>query len=337
MSASPRRWASWVAAEARFAILITLVAMLAACIGPSGAAPQPVPSSAATPELTPRPPLSPDELAAAVAFRISFGLRRDIQWARQVASDPFADWSLGAPLTAEEATELRAQMETSQKLVEIVNGYAAPQPGFADIRVDQERHGIVVVQFTGNVAEHEAALEELVPPGSKLEVRQVPFSRDVLQALADRVGRDTDWLRTIDAFYLGSGVDSRRNLVYVRISSADPDAEQAIIEHYDAAGKMYVDSDGTGVWLWPRGTVIVRVVDTHGRPVPNLIVNYTGDVPGTGSGDMGQATDAQGEIRLEPWAPVNYIIDVGGGGQLHGVGHAKALPNEVTTITISVR
>jgi hypothetical protein len=101
---------------------------------------------------------------------------------------------------------------------------------------------------------------------------------------------------------------------------------------------MYVDSDGTGVRSWPRGTVIVRSVDIRGRPVSNLMVNYSGDVPGTGSGDIGQSTDARGEIRLSLWAPVNYTITAKSvNGKLSGIGQASAIPNNVTTVTIIVR
>ena len=320
--------------QASVGLIVMVVALVVGC-GMALPTPSPSPSSQAL-AATPPPALSDLEIAEAVHFRESFGLRSDVLWVRHVAADPASVTDYGPPLTVEEAAQVGKQMATARALLTIVDGYARKQPEYAGSSTDQQR-GVVVVRFSGRLEVHRAAIAKLVPVGAAVEVVEVRYTRAELEALVKRIGGDLDWLATIKAAFDSAGVDPVRNLVFLRISSANPDAPSVIVEHYAGQGKMYVESDGTGVRMWKTGTLVVQGVDRLGRPVPHLLVVYTGDVPGTGSGDVGVTTNARGEIQLVVAAPVTYTVQLMDGGSVRGAGRAAVRVGERRVLRIVLK
>lgn len=313
---------------ARALVLIALAMVVASACGGTAATRE-------TSEPTVVAPSLPADLAAAIAFRLSFGLRADEPWVRQVALDPSARTETGVPLMPAEQVQVDRQMATASSVMSTVKSYAATQPEYAGARIDQQRGGTVVVSFSGHAAEHRAALARILPPDARLEVVEVRFTRDELLALSRQVG-DGEWMRAIGAVLQSSGVDTARNMVRVQISSANPDAGKEIIEHYGGQGRMYVESDGIGVALMPTGTLVVVAVDERGRPVGSLLVNCTGDLPNTGTGDVGYGTDARGEWRADLTA-TGYRVDVSAAGVIVGSARAVVKAGELTTVRVTVR
>ena len=279
-----------------------------------------------------------DEVARTMRFRESFGLRTDEAWIRHVAVDPLASRDFGVPLVAEEAAHVDRRLLIARTVSDAVQGYAVRQPEYAGARIDVERGGIVVMSFAGRIDQHRLAIARLVPPDARLEIKAVPNTFAELNALAHLVGSGPDeaWLRSIGAVLVSSGVDTERNLARVRISSANPEAGDAIIARYRAQGRMYVESDGIGVRLMPTGTLVVVAVDPRGAPVPGLAVTCTGDLPATGTGDIGSSTDANGMWRSDLTA-TGYTCELLGDGSVVGSGRALVEAGEITNVLITSR
>jgi hypothetical protein len=108
------------------------------------------------------------------------------------------------------------------------------------------------------------------------------------------------WFATIPAVLQSAGVDEQTNSVFARISSANPDAQRLIEEHFGWQGMLTLESDGTGALLLPKGTLVLRVVDERGRPQAGLQCAAVPDMPGAYESPLdAPQTDADGKCRLE--------------------------------------
>jgi hypothetical protein len=183
--------------------------------------------------------LSAEDVAAAVRLRERWGLRADEAWIRLIAKDPSATTLSGVPLTKAEEAEVARLLVPASNLRTMVHTYAESKPGYAGVWEDEDRGGMFVVQFAGDPEVHRAGLREILPPDARFDVVRVRYSRAELMALKDRI--DEAWLASIGARLVSAGVDTQRNQLFVRVSSTNPFAELAILEHYDATGRMYVE------------------------------------------------------------------------------------------------
>jgi hypothetical protein len=213
--------------------------------------------------------MSTDRIAEAIRFRSSVGLRADEAYVRQLAVDPTASTAVtlyGVPLTPDEIAELDKRARNSDLVAETLKTYGRDHPDqWAGTFVDQRGGGMVVIQFTGDLNEHRAALSKLVNPAASWEVRDARWSLADLASKRDLIEADRGWFETIDASYVRSVALPIDNVVELRISSANPAAPDLVTEHFHGDGWLRVLSDGVGVWDGPRGDLRVQVTDAAGR------------------------------------------------------------------------
>ena len=241
--------------------------------GPVTATPMPTLSAAARTPCAAASSSSPlsSAIAHAVRQRQQFGLRADVAWVEQVATDPTARvFLLDIPLTAEEERWLDARGATLSEVATAVRAYAGTvSSAFGGVFIDQAA-GQVVALFTSDTERHRVGILEWLGKAGPLVVRQVAYTELELQALQDRIGSDmNDWLRPSGAVWTGAGVDVEHNCVRVEVSSANPDVPAAIVAHLGVpASELCISWDGTGVKLLPKGWVDVSVRVSVGVTVP---------------------------------------------------------------------
>lgn len=235
---------------------------------------------------------APEAVAAAKRFRETFGLRSDDAWIRAVAADPLSAPGLaayGVPLTPEEVVELDRRQRESQPVARTIQEYSESFPTqAAGVYIDQANAALVVALFTADIDLHREAIQRLVNPAARFEVRQVRWSLQQLTEISERVGSDLSWLTTIDAAYRGDGVDVQGNVVVLQISSTNPAAGELVRAHYGlAVDQLRVESDGREANP-PHGTLLIKAVEPDGRPADDLecYLVYR-DEPTLGSEELG--------------------------------------------------
>lgn len=305
------------------AVLLACVLALAALgcgssVPPSSTPGDPPPDATATPGAPAG--LTDEELAELVRQRREFGLRADETWIRAVSANPRSSSDfLGFPLLPEEEVEFQQRQEALSGVAGPAQRYTDQHPeDVAGLFIDQE-HGRVVVLFTANVEAHRAALGQLIPGNDGLlDVRLARYARAELEALVERIVNDADWLQTIDAAFMGAGVDEMQNRVDLEISSGNAAAPALLLQHFGVGPDLLsVTSDGTGIQLQPKGRVRGRVVNADGTPAASdgsLTVIWEPDVPGAGSGecgggDVGYGVGENGRFEL-PCHPGGWTISI---------------------------
>lgn len=266
------------------AFVVTATLVVGCDAGPTSESPSvSAPSIRTSDGPTAVPRLLVHEVADARRFREDYGLRADDEWIRDVAADPTSDrTSFGVPLTTGEVAELNRRTAAADEIKNLVVDYAlAHADEYAGAYTDQQRGGIFVAQFSGHVAEHKAALFARVRPGAPLEVREVRWSLEQLEAFASRLQGAGGWFRTIPAYLTGYGPNVPTNRVNVQISSVDPDAAAKIEAHFRWTNEIVeVETDGTGALLLPTGTLRIVARDSGGVPVPGLACVAIPDLDG---------------------------------------------------------
>jgi hypothetical protein len=259
--------------------------------------------------------VSPDDLAEARDLRRTFGLRADEDWIRLVGADPAAKANmvlLGIPLTDEEREELEARATNSDRIADMAERYGEAQPDWAGLFIDQQARGAVVALFTDRLEEHRAAIARQMNPLARWDVRLARWTLKELEASRARVDREREWLRTIGAWWAGSGISRRDNAVLLDISSANPLASTVVLEHLGDPPWLRVRSDAIGRWEGPRGTLVAIAVRPNGEPAAHLDCMAIPDVPSAlQSGDVAFGTNDQGVCRIEGVGATGYLVELG--------------------------
>jgi hypothetical protein len=310
----------------RWALLIVAILLSAAC------GDHPATASAADPTL------SPHVLAEARTFRETVGLRSDDAWMTLVAKDPSSQEDrrlFGVPLLPSEVAEMMARTKAYTDAGPVILDYArtVPDDWFGSY-IDQERGGLIVAEFLRNTEQHRAALEQLLPPTARWEVRQVDQRTLDRIAFVERVKTDSAWFATIDAELLDvvtNPVDG--GIVELTYIAARRDLDPVILDHYGDPEWLRVERAGGPPWRGPVGTLVVKAVDMLGQPVPDLTCSV-------GGGDTALLTDRDGTCRYDRVAAVDYHVQLRAGIEesTHVVGSADVhvKPNESTLLTMVV-
>ena len=311
-----------------------LIAVVAAC------SPAPV-ASPSSPTEAPEP--VPSEIVYAIHQREVFGLRSDREWVEHVAADPRATtFTLDFPMLPEEDAEFTRRQVDFGTVAAAVKAYAQTVPeAFGGVYIDQPRH-VVVALWTATPEMHRVRVLERLGGWAPLEVRQVRHTEQELDDLVDRIGSDWDWMKGAGALPLSAGTEIIDNLVSLQVSSANPAIGAQILLHYGVGPDILrVDSDGSGVFLLPRGTIEGTVVMAGGKPVPGrneLMLQWEADGPGEcGVGDMGYGVGT-GRFEL-PCSPGGWTILVmtpvpDDGWEEVGRGHVVVPPGGIVQLRI---
>jgi hypothetical protein len=256
------------------------------------------------------------EIARILEFRRSLGLRHDVEYVAALQDDPRARvFLLDFPMTLAEERELMARQEETDRIVSVVQAYAAHHAGtFGGLYIDRdEMPGAVVAMFTDGLLAHELELRAKL--GTAFVVlRQVRYSESFLRSLQDKVREDLDWLEDIPAAFQGLGVDTKRNVLTLEVSSAKPDAAARIAAHYGLGAAFEVISDGTGEALIPAGWIHGRVVTADGEVPPEPTnLRLDGELVQVGlgrcgGGDMGFGVGEDGTFRYPCQAGTRTVV-----------------------------
>jgi hypothetical protein len=277
---------------------------------------------------------------AAMRFREDFGLRADDSWILAVAADPSADrTTFGVPLTVAEVQELNGRAQSIDAMRDVVVGYTATQPDWAGTWVDQTRGGVLVVQFTGLLDIHRAALLSHIRPLAPIEIRLVRWSVAELQGFANQVTAEQGWFETLPAVVIGYGPDVTLDRLKIDLSSADPDVARKIESHFGWTDDVVsVSSDGTGALLLPTGRLVIHVLAHDGHPLAGLGCVATPDI--SGAYDPRPVplprTDAQGVCDLVlPASGYSLRFEIGEGPpRLVAQGRATVVAGATTEVTV---
>ena len=330
MLATARRQRTMLVAAA---ILIAVVA---------ASSPAPVASPSSPTEATEPVPF---EIAYAMHQREVFGLRSDRAWVEQVAADPRATtFTLDFPMLPEEDAEFTRRQVDFGTVAAAVKAYAQTVPeAFGGVYIDQPRH-VVVALWTATPEVPRIRILARLGGWAPLEARQVRHTEQELDDLVDRIGSDWDWMKGAGALPLSAGTEIIDNLVSLQVSSANPAIGAQILLHYGVGPDILrVDSDGSGVFLLPRGTIEGTVVMAGGKPVPGrneLMLQWEADGPGEcGVGDMGYGVGT-GRFEL-PCSPGGWTILVmtpvpDDGWEEVGRGHVVVPPGGTVELRITL-
>ena len=251
---------------------------------------------------------SDDVIAAMIADRKRFGLRHDEAWVRQVAGNPTSDSiEMGIPLTPAEVADIRSR-RWDEDLFHNVRGYCLGVPDdCAGAYLDLEGTGVVLM-FADRADEHRQALIDRVGDPKLITVREVEWSLTDLEGFIDRLEADKDWYETIGVEF----VQTKRSIIedFVRVEYRAPSdqASPAIAARYGNPTWLRVEWTPSE-WAGPRGRLVIRVVDTNGRPVPGVGCELISEDPRVSAGsDMRIGTDGEGILDLPNMPTVPYRI-----------------------------
>ena len=147
------------------------------------------------------------------------------------------------------------------------------------------------------------------------------------------------WVADIPAAFESVGVDIKASQVYVRVSSANPDAVAIIESHYDLGDRLRVESDGTGRALIPYGTVTGRVTGIADLDAWDLSLAWEGpNIGDCGGGDMGYGVNDRGryELPCQVGTWTIKLMAIGAEDVLREVGRGtvKVVAGETVTLDI---
>jgi hypothetical protein len=296
------------------ALAAALIATGSGCDSGSATSQSPTGSTTELPSPSPNPWLTEAQIAAAVKFRLSVGLRSDAGWVREVAQNPAASAGILAynvPLLPAEVDAVKDRSTDLHAILDIFREYGALHPSEWAGATQEPSTNSVTARFTANLDTHRANLRNWLPPGARVNLVQVRWSLRDLEAVRDRIDEDwgSDWLEDHDIYPLGLGINSSTNQVELDVSSARADLDAFLEGRYEAPTMLAITSDGTGVRLLPKGTLAGIVVHANGEPAGGLLLALAPSVPGAGAhGDVGYGTNAAGRFRFERIEAVTYTV-----------------------------
>jgi hypothetical protein len=281
----------------------------------------PTAANMAAPSPTANAWLADDVIARAIKFRNTFGLRSDLAWIRDVAEMPTAIEGFrlyGVPLAPDELAALTERTDAKEQVELLVDAYGLEHPEEWAGMSNDNRVGGVIARFTGHVGHHEAALKSQLAPEARLSVVQVRWTLAELETVKDRIRieaiEDPAWLLEQGLKATGLAIDIESNQILLRVSSTRMDLDELLEAHFDASDKLWIQSDGTGIGLLPRGNIEGRVVDAAGAPVAGARIEVDSNLDGVdiGGSEMGYATDDTGRFLVRDILALTYVVHVYG-------------------------
>jgi hypothetical protein len=247
---------------------------------------------------------------------------------------------LGVPMLPFERDQIMGR-SGDDDVVAAVQAYLADHADIAGgLYLDQARGGIVTMLVTADPAEHEASVREVIGAAAPLAVRQVRWPEAELRDIQDRIGADRDFMASIPAVLTTAGVDVIDNITEITISSANPDAARLITEHFGAAERLRVISDGTGVLLLPSGRIVGRIIAPAGTDLSALSPQYEADVDIGPRDAVGNAVAADGGFVIDRLPPATYRVTIlelaDAGNSVAGSATVVLPPGGVVAVEITV-
>ncbi|HEX8121242.1 MAG TPA: PA14 domain-containing protein [Solirubrobacteraceae bacterium] len=185
-----------------------------------------------------------ERLDRAMGVRRQFGFPASAAYVQTLLADPTRDatidsWS--APMTDAENLELtrRADVTFARDEIDAYTGNQATYSGSYLSQSDGKLH----VGFTGAVATHLNALDDIFPYPDRLVVESMAYTRAELATLRNEVS--DDWRAgELDAYAIASlGIDEKRNRVVIGINPLTEAHRSALISRY--GGRVAVERDHT--------------------------------------------------------------------------------------------
>lgn len=223
------------------------------------------------------------QLRTAVEARQAAGLLADEAWVREVLIDKRSVDRLGGLLVSpEEAAALDRRIAAASDLAGTLEAYGAALPEvWGGLYLEPD--GTIVVQFAGDVPEHEAvvrALAGLAP----VVVREVDWSIAALSRFREVVTTPSfeAWLGENDISLEGVGTQVAMNKVALEVSVDHPrrDVEELVKRHLGAHGWLEVTVRVVAGGELPKGELEVTVRDEQDRPIVEAICLLTTDLDG---------------------------------------------------------
>jgi hypothetical protein len=178
---------------------------------------------------------------------------------------------------------------------------------WAGVLYDQQAGGILVAAFSQNVERHRAALEQMLPPSARVEVRAVAWSLEELAMFARLIQADRDWFDEIGAeFY---AVDVSGLEVRVRYYG-EPAAAKLIAEHFDRPSWLTTKRMGPLPWRGAVGDLVVHIEDGGGASLLQLYCYALVEDPSVDAGDPYAISDENGQCLFKKLPAVTYRITV---------------------------
>ena len=206
----------------------------------------------------------------AMEVRATLGLRADLDYVRMVAANPLASSvEYEIPLLPEEIAELLGRVSTIDEVMPIVNAEADAHPDdYCGVYVDNANDGALTSLWRANLPLHEAAIRARISPDANVAFGTCAFSLKQLMAVIDQMGADVDWFESQRAHILGLGPDQAANKIVVEVSSLVTDLDVRLSGRYGVPAQMFrVESDGTGAFYLPWGSVLVAILGPDGDPL----------------------------------------------------------------------
>jgi hypothetical protein len=281
--------------------LLTIAFVLLAACSPSTTpdAESPVPAVHVAPT---EPPPTTAQVEEWIAFRRLFGLRADERWVRQVAADPLAARA-PIPMLPDEAEAFQDAYELVGDTTEKLKAYGVRFPDtYAGVRTEGRT---AVAMFSGNVAEHRAALDLLLGQSVPFKVEERTWSLSQLDTFARRVEADPDWFASRGFLLFDADVSPRDNAVIVLYEgpiAVDPGPSRALEQLAARSLGPWAKLSWVGPvpWKGHRGDLRVRVV---GQPPADWYCHTLPLDPLAGEGNVYVRPDRGGVCRF-PGLPV---------------------------------
>ena len=215
-------------------VVAALVFALTACDGPPSTAPT------APDVVESTPAFSQAELQSWIRFRSAYGLRADVQFVIEMASDPAVSREpFDVPLLPGELESIGKANASAQALLPIATAYADDFPEFGGAWLELPR---VVIAFTAGVPQRRIEAAGIFQ--DHVIVREVRFSLEGLQRSVGAIQLDHAWFETVGAHLVDVGVDLLHNAVSVHIRYLDAAVEAKARDRFGDTGWMLFTYDG---------------------------------------------------------------------------------------------
>lgn len=173
---------------------------------------------------------------AATQFRETFGLRSDAEYVALAGNDevsfPNRDW--GVSLSQAEAEDLGLRLEVQEGLAPAIE-FAAEQPSYAGMYVDQLRGGLPVFLFTDVSAVRAEDLADKVEVATEIALAPARWTLDELTLMKEAVGEARGALSAAGVDVISASVHVQANAVEVTVGKLNVEAQAAIAHLAPAA------------------------------------------------------------------------------------------------------